>query len=246
MSTGRTPAACRNRLRARVAGCLCCEHGDTLIEVLVAALLGVLIASGTLVGYEQLSQVTGDQRQRAQADSLAQQDQARLRGLSVSALAGSGLGTGNQTTTQQVNGTTFTIASVSTFVAAGGSQSCTSSGNTTADEVQTSSTVSWSPNNDGRGPVVVKGLIAPPQGGSLVVRAANSAGALSGVTITLSGGPTLATPLVTDANGCAVFGALAGGGYTVTASDSGYLTTSTAITVVPTTTAETSFTLAPG
>ena len=48
------------------------------------------------------------------------------------------------------------------------------SGTTTADEVQTTSTVSWPPNNDGRGPVVVNGLVAPPEGGSLIVRAANS------------------------------------------------------------------------
>lgn len=244
--TDRTAAACRARRRTRVLGCLCAERGDTLIEVLVAALLGVLIASGTLVGYEQLSQVTGDQRQRAQADSLAQQDQARLQGLAVSALASSGLGTGNQTTTQQVNGTTYTIASASTFASAGGSQSCTSSGTTTAAVVQTTSTVSWSPNNNGRGPVVVKGLISPPQGGSLIVRVANSVGALAGATITLSGGPSSPLPLVTNVNGCAVFGGLAGGAYTVTASDTGYVTANTTVTAVPTTTAATSFTLVAG
>jgi len=89
-------------------------------------------------------------------------------------------------------------------------------------------------------------MVAPPEGGSLLVRASNSSGSLSGVTITLSGGPTSASPVLTDVNGCAVFGGLAGGSYTVTATDTGYVSASTTVTVVPTITASTSFTLAAG
>jgi hypothetical protein len=124
----------------------------------------------------------------------------------------------------------------------GGTQSCTSSGTSTADEVQTTSTVAWGTGSHNQ--VVVNGLVAPQQGGSLIARAMNSSGALSGVTITLSGGPTSVSPLVTDVSGCTVFGGLAGGTYTVTATDSGYVSASTTATVVPTTTAATTFTLA--
>lgn len=237
---------CGARLRARVAACVLAQAGDTLVEVMIAALMVALIAAATFTGYTAVAQESQDQNERSQADSLAEQDQARMKDLTLSALANSGPGTGNTTYSQTVDGTTFTIASSTVFQSGSGSQSCTQSGTTTADVVQTTSTVSWSPNNDGRGPVVVNGLIAPPEGGSLLARAANSSGALSGVTITLSGGPTSPAPVVTDANGCAVFGGLAGGTYTVAATDTGYVSATTSVAVVPTVTASTSFTLAPG
>ena len=233
------------RLRARVAACLGGERGDSMIEVVIAALLVALIGAATFTGYSGVAHVAGDQNKRAQADSLAQQDQARLKGLTLSALAGSGSGNGNWSHPALVDGTTFTITSSTKFVSGGGAQSCTTGGTATADEVQTTSTITWFPNNDGRGPVVVNGLVAPPAGGSLLVRAANSSGPLSGVTITVSVGPTSVSPLVTDVAGCAVFGGLAGGTYTVAATDSGYTSQSTPVTVVPTTTASTTFTLAP-
>jgi len=238
--------ACGAGLRARVAACVLADAGDTLIEVMIAALMVALIGAATFTGYTSVAQESRDQNERSQADSLAEQDQARLKDMTLSALAGSGSGTGNTSYTQTVDGTTFTITSSTKFVSGSGSQSCTQSGTTTADVVQTTSTVSWSPNNDGRGPVVVNGMVAPPEGGSLLVRASNSSGSLSGVTITLSGGPTSVSPVLTDVNGCAVFGGLAGGSYTVAATDTGYVSASTAVTVVPTITASTSFTLAAG
>jgi len=246
MSIDRILAGRRTRLRACVARCLLAEAGDTLIEVMVAAVLVALIATATFTGYTAIAHVAGDQNKRAQADSLAQQDLARLRGLTLSALAGSGAGTGNTSYTQTVDNTVFTVTSATQFVSGSGAQSCTSSATTTADEVQTTSTVSWAPNNDGRAPVVVDGLVAPPEGGSLLARVNNSTGALSGATVTLSGGPTSSAPLTTDANGCAVFVGLAGGTYTLTASMAGYVTANTSLTAVPTTTATTTFTLAAG
>jgi type II secretory pathway pseudopilin PulG len=253
MSISRILAAWRARRHARaagarVAGYLRGEAGDTLIEVLVAGVLVALIALATFTGYTAIAHVAGDQNKRAQADSLAQQDLARLRGLTLSALAGSGTGTGTGNTyyTQTVDNTVYTVTSATKFVSGSGSQSCTSSTTTTADEVQTTSTVNWSPNNDGRPPVVVNGLVAPPEGGSLLARVSNSSGALSGATVTLSGGPTSSAPLTTDANGCAVFVGLAGGTYTLTASMTGYVTANTALTAVPTSTATTTFTLASG
>ena len=246
MSTDPSFAAFGARMRARVAACALADAGDTLIEVMIAALLVALIGAATFTGYTSVAQESRDQNERSQADSLAEQDQSRLKDLTLSALAGTGSGTGNWSYTQQVDGTTFTIASSTKFLSGSGSQSCTQSGATTADMVQTTSTVSWSPNNDGRGPVVVNGLIAPPEGGSLLTRASNSSGVLAGVTMTLTGGPTSAAPVLTDANGCAIFGGLAGGTYTVTATDTGYVTATTTVTVVPTITASTSFTLAAG
>jgi len=230
------------------------EAGDTLIEVLAAGLLVALIAVATFAGYSAIAHVSGDQNKRAQADSLAQQDLARLHGLTLSALAATGPGTGitssygNTSYTETVDNTVYTITSATQFVSGSGSQSCTSSSSTTADEVQTTSSVSWSGNSDGRGPVVVNGLVAPPVAGSLLTRVTIGSGGapLSGATVTLSAGPTSAAPLNTDANGCAVFVGLAGGSYTVTASKVGYVTANTTLTAVPTTTASTTFALVAG
>ena len=73
----------RPRWRARAAG----ESGDTMIEVIVAALLVALIAAGVLTGFGQVGSLSAQQRQRAQATALAQQDQARLRGLAITQLS---------------------------------------------------------------------------------------------------------------------------------------------------------------
>jgi len=215
---------------------------------MIGAALVALIAVATFAAYTGIVHVAGDQHKRAQANGLAQQDQSRLRGLSLSALAGS---SGNQTTQQQIEGTVFTITSTSRFVSGAGAQSCTGSGVAKADVVQTTSTVTWPPNLSGHGAVVINGLVAPQAGGSLVARVNDPSSApISGVTMSLSGGPSAPGPLITDANGCAVFAGLAGGTYTVTAAEPGYVTltnatsATTSATVVPTQTANATFTLA--
>lgn len=221
-----------------------------MIEVIISAVMVALIALATLGGYAAIAGVTGDQNMHAQADALAQQDQARLRGLTLTALAGSA---GNQTSTPTVDNTVFTVVSSSKFVSGAGSQSCSSSGTASADEVQTTSTVSWSHNSGGHGAVVINGLVAPQEGGSLVARVTDQNGnPLTGATITLSGGPTVVSPLTTDASGCAVFGGLDGGSYTVTEVLNGFVTANnatsatTTATVVPTQTATANFTMAQG
>ena len=222
MQSKPTPVACRAALRARVAACLRAERGDTLIEVLVAALLVALIATASLTGFGAVSDVAGNQRNEEQAATLAQQDQARLRGLTITQLSGA---LGNQAATTVIDGTTYTVTSKSQFVSgASGSASCSTSGTTgNADEVATTSTVTWAPLNDGRPPVIVHGIITPAQGGSLIVSAVDQNGnGLAGVTATVTG-PTTVSPLTTDSSGCAVFAGLAGGTYTVSYSDPGYV-----------------------
>ena len=254
MSDHRSSAASRAPLPARVAACLAAEAGDTLIEVMIAAVLVAVIAIATFMGYTGVAHVAGGQNARAAASALAESDQARLRGLTLDSLGSSGAGTGNYTAPPvTIDGTVYTVSSTSKFVAASGSTSCTTSGTSNADEVQTTSAVSWPSDGYAGGPVEIHGLVAPQQGGSLIARVVDQNGnGVSGVTITLSGGPTSASPLTTDSSGCAVWAGLAGGAYTATASESGYLTPSGATsatdppeTVVPTETAPTAnFTLA--
>jgi Tfp pilus assembly protein PilE len=239
-------------MRARVAGCahmraralrwLAPERGDTLIEVMVAAIMVAVVAGATLTGYAQVAHMTSTQRHRVEADSLAELDQARLRGLTITQLAGP---QGNRATSETVDGTTYTTTSTSQYVSGTSAvMSCTTGPTTTtADEVQITSSVTWSPGNDGRVPVIVHGLVTPAEGGSLVITATDPSGAgMSGVTATPSG-PTTVSPLATDANGCAIFGGLAGGTYTVGFADPGYVDVngnpnpSQTKTVIPTETA---------
>ena len=62
--------ACRSRgMRARAPACarrgaLRAERGDTLIEVLVAALLVALVAGAILTGFARVAHLAGDQRHR--------------------------------------------------------------------------------------------------------------------------------------------------------------------------------------
>ena len=59
----------------------------TLIEVLISALIVALIAIGTLTGLIVANEATGYTRARAQASTVAQQDEERLRGEYVKTLA---------------------------------------------------------------------------------------------------------------------------------------------------------------
>jgi Tfp pilus assembly protein PilE len=223
MQSKPTPVACRAALRARVAACLRAQRGDTLIEVMVAALLVALIATASLTGFGAVGGVAGNQRNEEQAATLAQQDQARLRGLNITQLSGT---LGNQSANTTIDGTVYTVTSKSQFVSgASGTASCSTGGGATgnADEVSTTSTVTWTPSNDGRAPVILHGIITPAQGGSLIVSAADQNGnGLAGVTATVTG-PSTVSPLATDSNGCAVFAGLTGGTYTVSYSDPGYV-----------------------
>ncbi len=245
MSPDRNPAARRAPRRARVAACLLAEAGDTIIEVLVAAVLVALVAGAIFTGYSGAAHVVSGQRARGQASALAEADQARLKGLTLSSLAssGSGAGYGNTSYTATVEGTTYTVTSSAQFVSAAGSASCTASGTTTADQVQTVSTVSWNSDAAVGGPVVIDGLVTPRVGGSLIVRVLDSLGhAVAGASVTLSAGPTSAAPLTTDANGCVEFAELAGGTYTASTTINGTPASATAPAVVPTQTSQVTIT----
>jgi Tfp pilus assembly protein PilV len=215
MQAERSSAACRAPLCARVIARLRAERGDTLIEVLIGALLVALIATATLGGFADIGHLSETQRNEEQASALAQQDQARLRGLTIAQLSSNGTNTGNWVQpVVLIGGTNYTVTSKSQFISgASGSAACTGSNN--ADEVQTTSTVTWSSSQGSRNPVVVHGEITPTEGGSLVASVVDPTGAgLAGVTISANG-PSSTSPVTTDSSGCVVWAGLASGSYTV-------------------------------
>jgi type II secretory pathway pseudopilin PulG len=223
----------RGRARAtarRAAAWLVGETGDTMVEVMVAALMVALIAAAVFVGFGSVADIAGAQRHQAAASTLAQQDQDRMRGLSVTQLSATNPSApactttagpyGNECYTETVDGETYTVTSTAKFVSASdGAASCTSSSTDNADYIETASTVTWANSNDGRPPVIEHSVISPHVGGGLVIQATDGSqptpNPLPGVPIDVTGSDTGTLTLTTDNNGCAVFAGLPGGTYTV-------------------------------
>ena len=206
------------------------QAGFALVEVIVTALMVSLIAL-LLVGVIAAGQTTSNQRHKAEADELAQQDQERLRGMSLEQL-GSLLPTSKTVT---VDGTNYTVTSQGRFVSssdngANGSTSCTAS-NGTADYVAVRSKVTWSGQLGSQSgtavPVEEESVVAPPAGGTLLTRVYDQ------TNTPLLGARVVATPAssgasgthaaTTDSSGCTIFPALDVGDYSVGATKTGYV-----------------------
>jgi hypothetical protein len=204
------------------------ETGETMVEVMVAALLIALMAAAIFTGLGSVADIAGGQRHQAEASELAQQDEQRLRGLNVTELASSTGATGataaalygNASYNQTVDGETYTVASTAQFVTASTtSASCTSSASSNADYIETTSKVTWQNSNDHRAAVEEHSLITPHVGGGMVIQVTDgaqpTANPVSGVQIQVTSTNTAMQSLTTDANGCVVFAGLPGGTYTV-------------------------------
>lgn len=192
------------------------EDGFLLIEVMVSALMVALIAVGTFDAFDASNRVQHVERVRAQATTLAQQDEERLRSLGSSQLAN--LSEEKTTTLQK---TKYTIVSKAEFVSdASGEASCSASGNG-ADYFKTISEVSWT----GIGPrqkVIQTGLVSPPAGGELMVQIEDGRGGkVSGMSVTGTGPASLSA--TTGTSGCVIFGPLEEGTYEVNAKQTGYV-----------------------
>ena len=176
----------------------------------------VAIVMGATLGVIQAAGRTGaDQRHRAEAYSVAQKDQARLRTMKVSALDGL-----SQTRTVAVGETNYTVKSTSKFVNDVTGDSTCDEGTNSSDYLSISSTVSWS----GMGatpPTVIKSIVAPPNGsladdkGALAVVIEDATGA--GVPgLSMSGTGAGAFSGSTGPTGCVLFTNLPEGNYTLT------------------------------
>jgi Tfp pilus assembly protein PilV len=210
-------ARARARLRP-IRRSLASETGDTLIEVIVSALLVALIVVGTFSGLDSTNKATALQRARSQADALAQQDEEQLRSEPVAKLSEL-----NRTHTVTEGGTTYTITSTSKYIAdATATASCTSSSEK-ADYLQTASTVTWKSLGVGK-PVEETGIISPPADSALIVQVQYSGTALPGALVVAEGPSPASTSykLETSSNGCAIL-AVPPGEYNIYVSKTGYV-----------------------
>ncbi|MDQ3870660.1 MAG: hypothetical protein M3301_03465 [Chloroflexota bacterium] len=197
------------------------QSGATLIEVMVSAMLVAMLAVGVLRGLDAANANSGNNKARAVAADLAQQDQERLRAYRAKELSNA-----RETRTRTVAGVPYTVTSRADWVSdTSGTQSCSGS-SARADYLKISSTVTW-PQMYGAKPVSVHSLVAPPNGsfgsqGSLAVQVLNRSGAgVTGVAVEVSGPKAVGG--TTDSAGCVFFGFLTAGNYTVKFSKPGYV-----------------------
>ncbi len=209
MNTEKATAAPRSGVGA--------EDGFTIIEVVVTAVVVVTVMIATFGALESAGRAGADQRHHAEAYALAQQDQARLRSLQISQLAGL-----SETNTVNQGGTQYSVESTGQFVNdVTGTASC-EEGTNTSDYISITSTVTW-PAMGGRPPTVIKSIVAPPAGslsedaGALAVVVRDGAGnGLAGVPLTGSGAGSFSGS--TGPTGCILFTDLPEGNYTLTPS----------------------------
>lgn len=201
------------------------EAGFALIEALIGAVVLIAIALTTLSAIDRAQKTSGFAKNKSVAAALAEQDQARLRGLPADSLS---TYTANHVAsrTVTVNGLNYTVASTVNWVrdTTGGTISCTNDGKQ-ADYLKLTSTVSANSIQ----PVSLTSLAAPPLAysanrGTLVVQVNDGAtipAGVQGVTVNITG--PLSQSGTTNALGCVVFGFIPAGAYGVQIAKSGYV-----------------------
>jgi Tfp pilus assembly protein PilV len=202
------------------------EAGFALIEALIGAVVLIAIALATLAAIDRAQKTSAFAKDKSVAAALAEQDQARLRGLPADSLSNYGTNhTASRTVT--VNGLNYTVASTVNWVrdSTGATLSCTNNGTSQADYFQLTSTVSGT----GIQPVTITSLSAPPLSysssrGTLVVQVndgATPAVGVQGVGVTIDG--PVDQSATTNALGCAVFSFIPAGAYDVGIARTGYV-----------------------
>jgi Tfp pilus assembly protein PilV len=223
------------------------EDGFALLEVIVSAALLAVMVVAVFTTFDVTNRVSAQDKSRAVAASLAQDEQERLRAMPPRLLSSMMADRGTLAAPKspyKVDNVSYKIASRvewlrdSTQVSA-----CTSNG-AAADYMRIVSTAS-APATMGIKPVTVTSVVTPPGGafgageGSLAVTILGADGTPKpNVAVALSGAAGGGSR-TTDSAGCAFFGYQPVGSYTTTASAVGYVdvdgnpTASTATPIAP-------------
>jgi Tfp pilus assembly protein PilV len=197
------------------------ERGFALIEVVVSAALLTVVAGGVLAGIEGPSAISGKNEARSQASTLAQQDQERMRAMPFNSLVGY-----TQTTPVTVAGITYSRYSKAIWIRDNATpDSCTTpADDTSGDYLKITSQVTPP---GGQRPVQIDSLLAAPAGGTstkgtLAVQLKNQLDQpLVGQSVSIAGPQSMS--VATNDVGCAAFGLVTQGNYTVTFSRTGWV-----------------------
>jgi Tfp pilus assembly protein PilV len=214
----------RRRFRAYLTGTrrrLHAQRGFALIEVVVSAALLMVVAGGVMAGIEGPSAISGKNEARSQASTLAQQDQERMRAMPFNSLVGY-----TQTTPVTVAGITYSRYSKAIWVRDNATpDSCTTAADdTSGDYLKITSKVTPP---GGQRPVQIDSLLAAPPGGTstkgtLAVQLKDQLDApVVGQSVSIAGPDNMT--VATNDVGCAVFGLVTQGNYTVTFQRTGWV-----------------------
>jgi type II secretory pathway pseudopilin PulG len=191
------------------------EAGFALIEVVVSALIVVMTTGAVFTLLNASGKAGAEERNKAQAYALAQEDQGRLRAMRIPDLLAS-----VKTAPREVRvGTTkYTIHSTASFLNNNsGVEPACEAGNSSSDYLEIGSEVTWA-KETAQQPVKILSTINPPNGsldpsrGSLTVFVLNAQETpISGVGLSGTGAGTFTG--TTNSKGCAQFSELPKGNY---------------------------------
>src|ERR1700754_1348147 len=201
------------------------EHGFALMEAIVAAAVLVVVVLGALAAIDSVTSTAGANKARTVAAALAEKDQEQLRSLRTAELSNiKALIPGPRDVT--VDRLKYTITSDAQWVtdAQGKNISCAlTSGD--GSFLRITSTVT----SKARGvkPVVLSSIVAPqPGSGTLTVIVKNvAAKGVQNLGVEATGPSGTATTKLTDTSGCAIFGAVESGAYSIRLDQSGWMGT---------------------
>ena len=183
------------------------QEGSTLVEVIVAAALLLILAMGALAALDHADARGVEQKAKSIAGNLAQAEQERLRALPLQEMSNH-----HSTSTEVVNGATFTIESRAEWVTDATGEANCATGGAPADYLRITSTVT-STSLQGRAPVTLDSIVTPPArafsstDGSLSVQITDRNGdPVAGQSLSLTGGANVSG--VTNAKGCVLWGYL--------------------------------------
>jgi Tfp pilus assembly protein PilV len=201
---------------------LASEAGETLMEVLISAVLIALIVVAMFNGFDVTNRASAAERSRAQANALAQQAEDKLRSLPLATLETLEAKPLVEKITQ--NKTEYTVTSTAQYVSDSTATTSCSSSAASASYLRTSSSVTWGSLGT-RKPVIQSNIISPPPGSALIAQVTNGASeAVAGVNVTAAGPTPAATEhtLTTASSGCAILSLLPGE-YNINVSKTGYV-----------------------
>jgi type II secretory pathway pseudopilin PulG len=197
------------------------QAGFALIEVVVSALIIAVTTGGVVKLLNSTGRAGAEERHKAQAYAIAQEDQSRMRAMRIPILLNA-VKTPRQVT---VGGTVYTVTSSASFINDVSENLGCGVGKSSDDFVKIASQVTW-PTQDTGNTTKIQSIINPPGGsldpslGTLVFNATNAQGTpISAVGLTGTGSGTFTGS--TDSTGCARFTDLPAGNYTLTTSLAG-------------------------
>lgn len=200
------------------------DDGFTLVELLVSLVVASIVMSGVAYGVAQALWQGRDSRNREVAANLAAEAIDRARATTdYTALAG-------QTTSQVVNGETYTVVrSVTAYSSLGTASPCDGTAGAFIKYKKVSIRVTWPRMKQGTSSVRAETLLAPgassfdPTKGNIGAKVLDAKGSpVEGIAVTVTGSAVNRTQTTDDA-GCAFFDGLTPGAFTVVANQSGYV-----------------------